>query len=66
MVAAAVEDLNATLNRHETIKKFAILPRELTIEHNEVTPSLKIKRKAVADNHVEAIEELYPNTVETL
>jgi long-chain acyl-CoA synthetase len=66
MVAAAVEDLNATLNRHETIKKFTILPRELTIEHNEVTPSLKIKRKAVADNHVEAIEELYPNTVETL
>ncbi|RRO14269.1 long-chain fatty acid--CoA ligase [Saccharopolyspora rhizosphaerae] len=66
LVGAAIEDLNATLNRHETIKTFKVLPRELSIEHNEVTPSLKIKRKAVADNHREVLEELYPSTVESL
>ena len=50
MVAGYVKELNAKLNRWETIKKFTILPRDLTIEDGEITPSLKIKRRGVETN----------------
>ena len=48
MVQGYVDELNAGLNRWETIKKFTILARDLTIEAGEMTPSLKLKRKVVA------------------
>ncbi|MEP6797555.1 MAG: long-chain fatty acid--CoA ligase, partial [Lapillicoccus sp.] len=49
LVQGYVDQLNAGLNRWETIKKFVILPRDLTIEHGELTPSLKLRRKVVTD-----------------
>ena len=66
LIGSAVEELNAGLPRHETIKRFRVLPRELTVEHNEVTPSMKIKRKVVAQNHEQVVAEMYPDTVESL
>ena len=47
---ATSKELNTKLNRWETIKKFTILPRDLTIEDGEMTPSLKIKRRGVETN----------------
>jgi long-chain acyl-CoA synthetase len=58
-VAAAVKQLNEKLNRWETIKKFAILPRDLTIEDGEITPSLKLKRRVVEANFKAEIERMY-------
>jgi len=55
----AIDAVNAGLNRWETIKQFRILPRELTVEAGELTPSLKIKRAAVARNHAELIDDIY-------
>jgi long-chain acyl-CoA synthetase len=55
----AVAELNSKLNRWETIKKFAILDHDLTVESGELTPSLKLKRKVVEDNYRDVIEGLY-------
>ena len=44
---SAVDQINATLARVETVKKFAILERALSIEDGELTPTLKVKRKPV-------------------
>jgi long-chain acyl-CoA synthetase len=54
-----VERVNARLARHETIKRFAILPSELKIENGELTPSLKVRRKTVEQNYRALIDGLY-------
>ncbi|GAB3299665.1 AMP-dependent synthetase/ligase [Parasphingorhabdus pacifica] len=54
-----VDELNAGLNRWETIKRFIILPRELSVEHGELTPSLKVKRKVVEERNSDALESMY-------
>ena len=61
MVQSYVDELNAGLNRHEQIKKFHILGRDLTVEDGELTPSLKLRRKVVADKFKGDIEEMYPS-----
>ena len=63
LVAGYVEELNGKLNRWETIKKFAILPRDLSIEAGEITPSMKIKRKNVENNFAEQIDKMYAGTL---
>lgn len=66
MVEEYVAQLNAKLNRWETIKKVAVLPRDLTIEHGEMTPSLKIKRRGVEGNFAAEIEKMYAGTLAEL
>ena len=51
--------MNAQLARHETIKRWAILPSELTIETGELTASLKVNRKVVEQHYRLLIEQLY-------
>ena len=43
----------------EQIKKFRILPRPLTIEDKELTPTLKVKRNIVQTNWAELIDQMY-------
>jgi long-chain acyl-CoA synthetase len=59
MVKGYVEELNTKLNRWETIKKWEILDRDLTIESGELTPSMKVKRNVVEANEKERISALY-------
>ncbi len=59
-VSAAVEAMNARLNRWETVKTFRILDHDLTVEAGELTPSLKVRRKVVAERHGDLIAEMYP------
>ena len=54
-----VEAVNTRLARYETIKKFAILPRELSVEAGELTPTLKLKRRVIFERYRETIEALY-------
>ena len=63
MIAGYVKDLNARLNRWETVKKFTILPRDLTVETGELTPSMKIKRRAVETNFSSDIEKMYEGSL---
>jgi len=58
-VEKQVELVNARLARYESIKKFALLPRELTVEAGELTPTLKLKRRVILERYREAIEGLY-------
>jgi long-chain acyl-CoA synthetase len=63
LVGAAVKELNARLNRWETVKKFTILPRDLSIEDGELTPSLKVKRRIVEKSFADRIDAMYAGTV---
>ena len=63
LIAGYVEELNAKLNRWETVKKFAILPRDLSIEAGEITPSMKIKRRNVEANFAEQIDKMYAGSL---
>src|SRR5690349_19051060 len=58
-VADCVEQLNARLNRWESIKKWIILDHDLTVESGELTPSMKVKRKVVEENYKQEIDKLY-------
>ena len=66
MVQEAVDELNKDLPRHETVKKFAILPNELTVEEGEITPSLKMRRRTVEEKYRDLLDGMYENTVQTL
>ncbi|MEU4393065.1 long-chain fatty acid--CoA ligase [Kribbella sp. NPDC023855] len=59
MVQGYVDELNAGLNRWETIKKFTILDRDLTVEGGEMTPSLKLKRKHVETTYGDLLDKMY-------
>jgi long-chain acyl-CoA synthetase len=59
MVGGYIDELNSKLNRWETIKKWKLLDRDLSIEDNELTPSMKVKRKVVEENFKSQIEEMY-------
>ena len=59
MVGGYVGKLNSELNRWETIKKWAILDEDLSIERGELTPSLKVKRSKVAEVHEDLLDSFY-------
>ncbi|GAA3921317.1 AMP-dependent synthetase/ligase [Streptomyces gulbargensis] len=64
MVQGYVDRLNENLQRWQTIKKFRLLPRDLDIEHGELTPSLKLKRPVVERAYKDLIEEMYAGSRE--
>ncbi|MFE6853666.1 long-chain fatty acid--CoA ligase, partial [Streptomyces sp. NPDC057674] len=59
LIDGFVQRVNGDLQRWQTIKKFAVLPRDLDIEHGELTPSLKVKRPVVERQYAEVVEALY-------
>jgi long-subunit acyl-CoA synthetase (AMP-forming) len=58
-VERQVAEVNHGLARYETIKRFALLPEELSVESGELTPTLKLKRRVIHERHRETIEALY-------
>ena len=59
LVQAIVDDVNRERSRFEQIKRFAILPRDFTMERDEVTPTLKLKRRVVIEHFAEVVDALY-------
>ncbi|MBI4126753.1 MAG: long-chain fatty acid--CoA ligase [Deltaproteobacteria bacterium] len=59
LIAADIERVNAQVAQFESIKRFAILPTALTVEAEELTPTLKVRRRAVAEKYRDVIEQLY-------
>jgi long-chain acyl-CoA synthetase len=55
----AVAEANSHLASFESIKNFAILPNDFTLESGELTPSLKVKRKVVDQNYKTLIDSIY-------
>lgn len=55
----AVDDANALVSRPESIRRFAVLPVDFTPENGHLTPSLKLRRTAVARDFAKDIAALY-------
>jgi len=58
-VQDAIDRLNATLPSYETVKRFTILDRDFSIESGELTPSLKVRRKAATQKFKAQIDAMY-------
>jgi long-chain acyl-CoA synthetase len=58
--------VNHTLAKYETIKQFAVLPRDLSIDEGELTPSLKVKRKAVEKRYSGLLDKMYEGALADL
>ncbi|GAA2788017.1 long-chain fatty acid--CoA ligase [Nonomuraea dietziae] len=58
-VAKAVKQVNQTLASYETVKEFAILGTDFSVETGELTPSLKVKRKVVEQHFGDTLDAFY-------
>jgi len=58
-VELAVKTTNRELAEFERIRKFKILDREFSIEHGELTPTMKLRRSRVLENHRDLVSEMY-------
>jgi long-chain acyl-CoA synthetase len=58
-IQEVVDEVNRERSRYEQIKRFAILPRDFSAEEDEVTPTLKLKRRIVEQHFAAEIERLY-------
>jgi len=59
VVAAAVERVNSEMSHAEGIKRWTVLPRDFTLDAEEITPTLKVRRKVITEKYAAAIERLY-------
>jgi long-chain acyl-CoA synthetase len=59
LLQGVVDEVNRERSRYEQIKRFTILPRDFTMEAGEVTPTLKLRRRAVQEHFAADIEALY-------
>ena len=59
LIQEVVDEVNADKASFEQVKRFAILDRDFSAEHDEVTPTLKLKRKVVCRHFADEIEALY-------
>jgi long-chain acyl-CoA synthetase len=64
LIEEYVAEVNGKLQRWETIKRFEILPRDLSIEDGELTPSLKVKRRVVEANYDGLLKKMYEGSLE--
>ncbi|WP_052864838.1 AMP-dependent synthetase/ligase [Streptomyces niger] len=58
----AVDDANLLVSRAESVRRFAVLPGDFTEEAGHLTPSLKLKRVAIARDYAKDIEALYESS----
>ena len=54
-----VGEVNQSLARHETLKKVLLVPEEFTAEAGTLTPTMKLKRRAIEERYREQIRRLY-------
>jgi long-chain acyl-CoA synthetase len=59
LIQGVVEAANAGRGRHEHVRRFAVLPRDLTQEARELTPTLKVRRRVCEEHFHDEIERLY-------
>ncbi|HPP51256.1 MAG TPA: long-chain fatty acid--CoA ligase, partial [Spirochaetota bacterium] len=54
-----IDEAQKEFARFEKIKKFTLLPQEFTVESGEITPTLKLKRKVIAEKYKDIIDAMY-------
>jgi long-chain acyl-CoA synthetase len=63
MISPYFDQVNKQLAKYETVKQFAILPKDLSIDDGELTPSLKVKRKVVEKKYANLLDKMYEGAV---
>ena len=58
-IEEAVAEVNDGFEKHERVKKFALVPEEWTAENEMLTPSMKKKRRTIMDAYETYVEEIY-------
>ncbi|CAM5703077.1 AMP-dependent synthetase/ligase [Streptomyces aurantiogriseus] len=56
----AIDEANKLVSRPESIRRFAILPRDFSEMEGHLTPSMKLRREAILRDFADAVEGLYP------
>lgn len=59
-----VDRINKSLARYETVKRFTLLPRDFSIDRDEMTPSQKLRRRVILTRYAREIEAMYPPDAE--
>jgi long-chain acyl-CoA synthetase len=59
LIERQVAEATAGLARYETVKKVALLEKELSVEGGELTPTLKVKRRVVDEKYKHIIDRIY-------
>ena len=59
LIQSEIDRFNTNLDRQEKIRRFALLANDFTIENDEITPSLKVKRKVIDKRYKDLIDEMY-------
>jgi long-chain acyl-CoA synthetase len=58
-IQAAIDETNKAVSKAEAIRAFRILDTDWTVESGHLTPSLKVKRNVVLDDHADVVEQIY-------
>ncbi|MFB9906020.1 AMP-dependent synthetase/ligase [Allokutzneria oryzae] len=64
LVQEGIDAANAGLAKHETVKAFAILKDDFTVERGELTPSLKLRRRVIERHYAELLDGFYDGMIE--
>ncbi|GAC1429044.1 MAG: AMP-dependent synthetase/ligase [Thermoanaerobaculia bacterium] len=59
LIQGEIDRFNTNLDRQEKVRRFALLADDFTIENDEITPSLKVKRKTIDKRYKDLIDEMY-------
>lgn len=63
IIQTYIDQLNQPLASYETIKRFAILPSDFSIDTGELTPSMKVKRKVVEEKYAHILSSFYDSSL---
>jgi long-chain acyl-CoA synthetase len=63
MLTPYFAEVNKTLAKYETVKQFQILPKDLSVDEGELTPSLKVKRKVVEKKYATLLDKMYEGAI---
>ena len=64
-ISKAIEKVNSNFSTAESIRKFAVLPTDLTEKTGHLTPSLKIKRSVVLEDYAHLVDDLYADSAKS-
>jgi Long-chain acyl-CoA synthetases (AMP-forming) len=62
LIDATVASVNAGLAQHEKIRKYTLLEREFSLADGEITPTLKVRRRVIAERYRDVVESMYLKT----
>ena len=59
LIKSEIERINQSFSRAETLKKFRLIDKQLTVEDEELTASMKLKRNIVNEKYADLINQMY-------